>query len=36
MLSWGSSARGALHVQAHIHNKRESLVFEQLKKRIMR
>ncbi|MDD4680536.1 MAG: hydrolase [Clostridia bacterium] len=32
MLSWGGAARGALHVHAHIHNKREGLVFETLKK----
>ncbi len=32
MLSWGGAARGALHVHGHIHNKREGLVFETLKK----
>lgn len=32
MLSWGASSRGALHVHAHVHNKKEGLVFETLKK----
>jgi calcineurin-like phosphoesterase family protein len=32
MLSWGGAARGALHVYAHIHNKKDGLVFETLKK----
>lgn len=32
MLSWSGAARGSLHVHAHIHNKREGLVFETLRK----
>lgn len=32
MLSWGGAARGTLHVHAHIHNKKEGLAFETLKK----
>ena len=32
MLSWGGAAKGALHIHAHTHNKREGLVFETLKK----
>lgn len=31
MLSWGGAGRGALHVYAHIHNKKEGLAFETLK-----
>lgn len=31
MLSWGGAARGALHVYAHIHNKKDGLAFETLK-----
>lgn len=31
MLSWGGAARGALHIYAHIHNKKEGLAFETLK-----
>jgi len=31
MLSWGGAARGALHIYAHIHNKKDGLVFETLK-----
>ena len=31
MLSWGRAARGVLHVHAHIHNKKDGLVFETLK-----
>lgn len=32
MLSWGGAARGTLHVYAHIHNKKDGLAFETLKK----
>lgn len=31
MLSWGGAARGALHIYAHIHNKKDGLVYETLK-----
>jgi len=31
MLSWGGVARGALHIHAHIHNKKDGLVFEALR-----
>lgn len=31
MLSWGGAARGVFHIYAHIHNKKEGLVFETLK-----
>jgi len=32
MLTWGGAARGVLHAHAHLHNKREGLVFKTLKK----
>jgi calcineurin-like phosphoesterase family protein len=31
MLSWGGAARGALHIYAHIHNKKDGLAYETLK-----
>lgn len=31
MLSWGGEARGALHIYAHIHNKKDGLVYDTLK-----
>ncbi|NLI92019.1 MAG: hydrolase [Peptococcaceae bacterium] len=34
MLSWGGAARGALHIYAHIHNKKDGLAFETLKQMI--